>query len=408
MPSRRRVLQMAGGGLVAAAGATAVSTTATNTSTDETAAWPMARHDPAGTAHSPDASGPKDDAAVAWTARAPGWFVGTSEPMLVDGTVYAAGNGIVAVDAATGEQRFAVEGTAQATPACTAADHYTTPTLATTGTDGLRGLDAAGGVELPIVGWRIGTERWRGPRSPDTTGMYSFGPGSFRGPSPVSVDGQVVAAVPEQGTVVALDGDTGYVVWTVEPDAGDLTDTVVNDLVVRDGTVYVANYPYLVNAYDLATGERRWHRQLNRRVHVTAATDMGVLALTRETVRLLSSADGATVWKYDHGGNVTDSEPAVANGLAFVPDSMETLHALHLDMGKRAWTAEFDGRGSPVVADGVVYATREDYELVAFDAETGRRRFSFTPEQVPLSTPIVSGGRLYAANRNRVLALTEP
>ncbi|GAA0657407.1 hypothetical protein GCM10009019_21930 [Salarchaeum japonicum] len=405
------MLRAAAGGLAAttagAAGAAALSTREPNAQTDGER-WPMARHDPAGTAHSPDASGPTDDVELAWTANMPGWFVGASEPILVDGIVYAAGGGVVAVDAATGDRRFAVEGTAQATPAHTAADHYTTPTLATTGTGGLSGWDAAGGVELPVVGWRVGTERWRGPRAPDTLGTYSFGPRSFRGPSPVSVDGRVVAAVPERGRVVVLDGDTGDTAWSVEPDAGDYGDTVVNDVVVRDGVVYVANYPYRVNAYDLATGDRRWHRRLDDRVHVVAATDTGVLALTRETARLLASADGATAWEYDHDGNAVESEPAVADGLAFVADGTESLHALRLDTGEPAWTAGFSGRGSPVVADGVVYVVGDGYELRAFDAATGRRRFSFTPERVPLSTPIVSGGRLYAANRHRVLALAEP
>lgn len=104
---------------------------------------------------------------------------------------------------------------------------------------------------------------------------------------------------------------------------------------------------------------------------------------------------------------MTESAPAVADGMVFAPTEDGSLDAVDLASGERAWRVPFDGGGAPVVGDGIVYAVRSHSELVALDASTGQRRFTYEPEQVPLSPPVVADGRLYATNRRRVLALEE-
>jgi outer membrane protein assembly factor BamB len=98
----------------------------------------------------------------------------------------------------------------------------------------------------------------------------------------------------------------------------------------------------------------------------------------------------------------------VADETVFVADERESLHAIDLVTGRQRWTAPFDGPTTPVVADGTVYAVESGYSLVALNAESGETLFEYRPTQVPLSTPIVGDGVLYAANRERVLALEEP
>ncbi|WP_157533198.1 PQQ-binding-like beta-propeller repeat protein, partial [Haloferax profundi] len=117
--------------------------------------------------------------------------------------------------------------------------------------------------------------------------------------------------------------------------------------------------------------------------------------------------DGSVVWQYSTDGNATESTPAVANGTIFVANERDSLHAIDIETGRQRWTIPFEGPSAPIVADGTVYAVEAGYSLVGIDAASGDTLFEYRPSQVPLSTPIVGDGVLYAANRRRVVALRE-
>lgn len=402
MPSRRRVLYTVCAGL-AGAGAVATASSGSDADTSVSDPWPMARHDPAGTATTAE-TGPKDDVEVAWSHDRAEWFRGTGEPILHGGTLYAAGAGLLALDPETGTRRFAEAGPYYSSPARARTSIYTTETLAVSGDAGTAGLNSDGGIQLPVVG-TVGTERWRVP-SAAPAGF--FPPTATDRVAPVAFRGTVVTATPDRESVAALDADDGEVYWRASP-TEDGASVSLNRPAVRDGVVYATAWPSRVSAYDLATGNRRWHRELDEQMLLApVATPAGLVVLARESLRLLDPSDGSRRWRYDHGGNVTESTPAVADDLVVAPNEDGELHAVDLASGERAWRARFEGPGAPVVGDGVVYAVRSQYELVALDAATGERRFTYEPEQVPLSPPVVADGRLYATNRRQVLALEEP
>ncbi|MFC7138015.1 PQQ-binding-like beta-propeller repeat protein [Halobaculum litoreum] len=412
MPSsRRRVITTAGAVLASSAGAGAVAGDARRTTTtrrsltagDESPGWPMARYDPAGTAAPADASGPKRGVTEAWVHRAPEWFAGTSAPILHDGTLYAAGDGLVALDAATGSRRFGFPGPYRSTPARTHGDVYTTPTLVSAGPAGVAGVNGGGGIALPLVDRPLGGERWRGPASP-TDGFF--------GPSdpvdPVAVGDRVFTPLPGANTVGALDATSGDVRWRRTHHEDDAVSAEFRRPVVRDGTVFVTNWPYQATAYDAATGDRRWQRELDDQLLLPpVAVPAGLVVPSRSSVWLLDPDDGSTLWKRSLDGNATESAPAVDGDTIYCTDERGTLYGLDLATGETRWESTFEGATAPVVADGVVYAVRSAYELVAVDAATGERRFTYEPPQVPLSAPIVGDGVLYLANRRRIVALTE-
>jgi outer membrane protein assembly factor BamB len=363
----------------------------------------MSRYDPAGTASSPTATGPKDAVQPAWTTPAPDWFAGTSAPILVEQTLYATGGGMLALDAETGTRRFGFPGAYRSTPAVARTDVYQTPTLVTTATAGLFGVNASGGIDLPLVDRHLGGERWHGPTA---TGSDSFG--SLAPVPPVTAGGRVFTPVAGTNDLVAVDPANGDVAWERVVHEDDKVSSQPRRPAVRDGTVYVTSWPYRARAYDAATGERRWRRELDDQfVLPPVATAEGVVVPSRQYVWLLDPDDGTTLWRRDLDGNATESTPAVADGRVFLTDEQGSLYALDLATGETDWTAPFDGATAPVVADGVVYAVRSGIELLAFDAATGDRRFRFSPSQVPLSPPAVGDGTLYLSNRQRVVALEE-
>lgn len=409
MPSRRRILASAGAAAVTAVGASTVAGDThtppadTESSPEVVPDWPMSRYDPAGTAFSPTATGPKDDVQTAWTTPAPDWFAGTSAPILSEQTLYAAGGGMLALDVETGARRFGFPGAYRSTPAVARTDVYQTPTLATTATAGLFGVNASGGVDLPFIERHLGGERWHGPSA---TGSSYFG--SVAPVPAVTAAERVFTPIARTNDIVAVDPANGEVVWERAVIEDDTVSAQPRRPAVRDGTVYVTSWPSRATAYDAATGERQWRRELDDQLLLPpVVTTDGVVVPSRQYVWLLDPDDGTTLWRRDLAGNATESTPAVAGDRVFLTDEQGSLYALDLTTGETEWTTPFDGATAPVVADGVVYAVRSGIELLAFDAATGDRRFRFTPPQVPLSSPVVGNGVVYLSNRRRVVALEE-
>lgn len=401
-PSRRRLLAAAGVALAGSLGG-ALATGGAESDSASAADWPMARYDPAGTGHHPGAVGPKAAVETAWTHEATDWFLGTTPPIRLGGTIYAAGNGLLALDRDTGERQFGTPGPYQSSPARAETSVYDTDTLTVTAPSGVFGLNAGGGLKPPLLNRAVGTERWTGPRSP--------GPGFF-GPAdpatPVAADGTIFTSLPGTNSIAALDPDDGQVEWRRTHHEDDRVSVSFNRPAVADGVVFVTNWPWQVTAYDADSGAQRWQRELDEQtVLAPVATGEGVVVPSRNAVRLLDATDGSRLWKRTHDGNVTESAPAVADGTVFLADERGSMRAFDLETGESLWTTPFDGPTSPVVADGVVYAVRSGFSLVAIDAESGEKRFEYRPSQVPLSTPVVGDGVLYAVNRNRIIALEE-
>lgn len=401
MPSTRR--DVLGSTALVFAGVVSDEASARSTQPDPSTPsdWPMARYDPAGTGHHPTATGPKDGVEIAWEHDTTDWFLGSAPPIRRGETIYATGNGVLALDSRTGARRFGREGPYQSALARARTSTYTTDTLAVTAPSGVFGLNAAGGITIPLVDRSFETERWAGPQSP-RPGLF----GPAESVSPVAVDETIYTAVPGTDSVVALDAGSGQVRWRTTHAEDEAVSVEFNRPAVRDGRVFVTNWPYQATAYDTDTGEQHWQRELDEQmVLAPAATSEGLVVPSRNRVWLLDTTDGTTRWTYTTDGNAVESTPAVADGRVFVADEQESLHALDLETGEQLWTTPFDGPTTPVVADGVVYAVRSLYSLVAIDAVTGEIRFEYEPSQVPLSPPIVGDGVLYATNRRRVIAL---
>jgi len=377
-------------GVAESAGRSTETTPSSNAAND----WPMARYDAAGTGYDPHASGPKDDPRVKWKRDLDDFSGGTGSPILLGDAVYAVGGGLAALDAATGDTRFVHEGSYRSSPARARASAYATDTLAVTSPRGVFGLDAGGGLRLLDRGF--GVERWHGPGEEPEFSV--FGPPTAV--PPVASDGTVYAAVPGVGRVVALDASSGRVRWRRSP--GD----DLRRLAVRDGRVFAVNWPYRTTAYDADTGERLWKVDLPEQMVLapTAAGD-AVLVPDRRGVTALDPADGSVRWRHRHAGNATEGAAAVADGTVFVQSGGGdgALYALDLATGERRWSVPVPGEGTPVVADGVVYASAHR-RIVAVDADTGEARWR-TETRMPASTPAVGDGTLYVATHAAVLAL---
>jgi outer membrane protein assembly factor BamB len=208
--------------------------------------------------------------------------------------------------------------------------------------------------------------------------------GSGPEPSPVEVGGVVYAGSPG-GTLYARDASTGAARWTVQLHPGAPLSTPA----VSDGMVYVGVGAPVdrIEAFSAAQGQKLWSR------HTDAS----------------GWVDAPTVW----GGEVF-----VATG---APGQAQpgSEYAFAAAGGRLLWhhaIATTGGALSPAVSHGVAYAaTSGDFgslpqlqpgRLVAFDALTGRVRWSRTPASGVYESPSVSGGVVYVGGVSAVDAFT--
>ncbi len=202
-----------------------------------------------------------------WTWRAKGPI--EAEAVLSGDRVYVVSTAgeVVALDRHTGRAlwRYRIEAEL-ATPPTLAGDLLLVPSLG----DTVTALDAA-----------RGTFRWF-YRRPPPPGM------TIRGAAGVRVAGETVYTAFSDGTVVALEGSTGNVVWERTFGAsGGFVDIDTTPCVLGD-RLYVASYAGTLMALDRRTGTLVW----------SAPTVQGAMHLACAERRLLVLGPGA-VWAHD-------------------------------------------------------------------------------------------------------------
>ena len=291
--TRRRLL--AGMAFLPAIGGTAVASRSTPEPADSIE-WPMDRYDPAGTSHAANISGPQSDVAVGWRANLPLWFAGQQPPIYLDGTLYLAGNGLVAVDAESGDQQFAFRAPAGSTLARADSTAHRTETFVATCSSGVAGLNRSGGVYLPIFG-SVGGTRWQ-ITSESGARFFEYEPSP-----PVTVDDRAYVVLPETDRLAALDTTDGSILWEAG-DSLDATGRVDFRPAVRDGTIYTTNQLGGVAAFNAETGAMQWNEAVDGLdPRPPTATAEGVIVPVRQEIYRFSGEDGSVAWQQKLDGN---------------------------------------------------------------------------------------------------------
>jgi outer membrane protein assembly factor BamB len=214
------------------------------------------------------------------------------------------------------------------------------------------------------------------------------------------------------GRLLALDAQSGAILWSRPPDAL-AGDTVWTSPAVANGLVYfAANRPVaVVYALDAATGATVWSAAPLFSIIVSSPVVSDgtlYLAFNDHTILALDAATGATRWTADAGSGMYAS-PAVAGGRLFVTVHNRGLLALDAQTGVEEWLAPLAGPqwSSPAAGHGRVFVgSRDDERVFAFDARTGAMSWSTPVGAWVHTSPALAGGVVYAgANDGRLHAL---
>jgi outer membrane protein assembly factor BamB len=221
--------------------------------------------------------------------------------------------------------------------------------------------------------------------------------------------------------------------WTVSIAGSNKKQRLAAAPVVGNGTLYVVDTSGAVNAFDAATGGRRWAypldvaKDLRNSKFGGGATyyDSKVYATSGSgDVVALDAATGAQQWRIKLPSPLRGS-PTVAFNTVFVMTQDNQIVALDITDGHQLWedTAATGEQGvfgvaAPAAGQGTVIAGYSTGELVAYRYENGRVLWSDALARTSISTsvstltdvdadPIIDSGRVYALGQGGRMAAYE-
>ncbi len=255
---------------------------------------------------------------------------------------------------------------------------------------------------------------------------YEWGPAS----SPVIWNGLVILQCDTQADsfLLALNAETGETVWKTEreelPSWG--TPTVVTTPV---GSELVTNASNFVRGYDPRTGRERW--RLGGSSKITAPTPFaadGLIVVTsgRAPERplfvirpgaqgdLTPAGDQTTssgiVWSRTGRGSYMPT-PIVYNGLLYLLANNAVFDAYTLKTGDEVYRQRVPHAGSgfsasPVAADGKIYVSGEDGDIIVIAAGREFKVIAMNSMGEPLmATPALSDGVMYVRSAQSLFAI---
>ena len=253
-------------------------------------------------------------------------------------------------------------------------------------------------------------------------------PGSAADTPPGAGPGRYDAAVFRGGPTRAGHlGEAGLpgraeVLWRVDIERG------AGDPVVADGVVYVAGGGSSLFAIKADGSAILWQDDRPGRRSSQAPLVVGdrVLIATDQGLSAYSRADGSLAWDYAIAGGAGESSPLPVGGKVVVAGYDGFLHAVDAATGAVAWKHDIAGdapeappgfvqkqavigdnaaRPRTAASDGstVFVPIFDQSRVVAVDAATGKRRWSFQAKGWIYGEPTVAGDDLFFTSQDKKL-----
>jgi outer membrane protein assembly factor BamB len=229
---------------------------------------------------------------------------------------------------------------------------------------------------------------------------------------PPIVAGGAIFVYDTDGKVSALSAGGGRG-WTVSlAPEGEKSAAAGGGVAASGNAVFVATgYGELV-ALDAATGGKIWTFKLSAPAHSapTAAAGMVFVVSATNVLHAVNQADGTEAWQYpgipETAGVLSAASPAVSGNTVVVPYSSGEVIAFDAASGTLKWADAIvrstrtlavsgltDVAASPVIYDGVVYATGVAGRTIAVRLSDGERLWEQNIGSA--STPSVSGNAVF-------------
>jgi outer membrane protein assembly factor BamB len=289
------------------------------------------------------------------------------------------------------------------------------------GSQGIYAYDFNGGLRWSVDLGRVDMGAYDIP-------SYEWGPAS----SPIIWNGLVIVQCDTQADsfLIALNAETGETVWKTDrkelPSWG--TPTVVN---TPAGPELITNASNFIRGYDPKTGREHWH--LGGSSKITAPTPifangLHIIASGRGPERPvfavkpgargdLSLSNGETAnahvaWSKTGRGSYMPT-PLAYRGMLYVLANNGVFDAYDIATGRDIYRQRLPlvGSGfsaSPVAADGKIYLSNEDGEMLVVEAgETFKHVATNAMGETLMATPAISEGVMYVRGAATLFAIKQ-
>ena len=287
------------------------------------------------------------------------------------------------------------------------------------GSQGIHAYDLDGGLRWSVDLGRVDMGAYDIP-------AYEWGPAS----SPIIWNGMVIVQCDTQADsfLLALNAETGETIWKTNrqelPSWG--TPTIVT---TAAGPELVTNASNLVRGYDPKTGKELW--RLGGSSKITAPTpifadglhiissgrgpERPIFAVRPGSRGDLTLANGATenaqvAWSKTGRGSYMPT-PLFYRGIVYVLANNGVLDAYDAASGKEIYRQRLPliGSGysaSPVAADGKIYLSSEDGEMLVIEAGAAFKHLATNSMgETLMATPAMSDGVLYVRGASTLFAI---
>jgi outer membrane protein assembly factor BamB len=254
---------------------------------------------------------------------------------------------------------------------------------------------------------------------------------SFASPSPVLVDGKLVAHFGTSGTA-CLDTKTGIVLWTnrdlkINHENGPGSTPIVwKDVVIihLDGSDTQS-----IVGLDLGTGQVKWKTprsgalnadpQLKKAYGTPLVTEWNgqpaVLSPAADWLYAYNPATGAELWKLSYGvlGFSIVPRPVLGDGMLYLSTSFIRPEMLAIRLGATpeiAWRVKKQAPSmpSPLLVGGELYLFADIGVASCLDAKTGEVRWAERLGGNFCSSPLLADGKIFVGNREGVVSVIAP
>ena len=273
-------------------------------------------------------------------------------------------------------------------------------------------LDAEG--EVAAFSETSGDRQWRISLSPETeSGEEGFGGG-------LAADGGKLFVVTGFGTAVALNTETGEVLWKKSVGAPIRTSPTA-----ANGKIFFVTTNSRLFCLSAADGSEVWtfrglpgKTSLISNVSPAVSGDTVVVPFTSGDVIAYRISEGKPAWVDSlvrkRGGSsmgaLSDpARPAIDKGVVFAVGHSGKMVAMTAKSGERLWSQNVRGTQTPWVAGNTVFVVDINGKLMALTRDTGKIRWiTDLPESSRWNGPVLATDKLWLTSAEGVLVGVDP
>lgn len=218
-----------------------------------------------------------------------------------------------------------------------------------------------------------------------------------------AVSNEVVYFGADDRKFYALNARNGSLLWINDEAVSGYkaSPAVVNNIVYImpvDGSFY---------AFDTRNGGVIWSTLVGKISESSPAIGEGIITFGTDggTILALDSSTGKEKWRYNAAVSDIKSSPVIADGTVFIGSNDGSVYAFAANNGALKWkySTRDNVESSPSVKNGVVYAGSRDSSFFALDALTGSEKWKLQNLGPVVSSPVISNNFVYFGTRNNFI-----